>query len=111
MTTLLIIGAGGHGQVVKELAVACGYESIDFLDDKAPKAVGKLNEAPYLAPNYDGVIVGIGNNTLRRSISEQLEKVVSLSLICSTTISLPSEPTADISSLFSIETILAPSRR
>ena len=75
MKCLLIIGAGGHGQVVKEIAEACGYEAIDFLDDKSPNAVGKINEMSYLAPNYDGVIVGIGNNTIRRDLTEKLEKV------------------------------------
>ena len=75
MKSLLIIGAGGHGQVVKEIAEACGYETINFLDDNSPNAVGKVNETPYKAPNYDGVIVGIGNNAIRCRISEQLEKV------------------------------------
>ncbi len=75
MKSLLIIGAGGHGQVVKEIAEACGYETIDFLDDNSPNAVGKVNEISYKAPNYDGVIVGVGNNAIRCRISEQLEKV------------------------------------
>lgn len=37
---LLIIGAGGHGKVVVEIAVDFGYEKIDFLDDDSPEAVG-----------------------------------------------------------------------
>ncbi len=81
MKKLLIIGAGGHGQVVKAIASACDYDIIDFLDDKAPKAVGRLKEAPYIAPNYEGVIVGIGNNTLRRNITEQLEKVEGINIV------------------------------
>lgn len=70
MKRLLILGAGGHGQVVKEIAEASGYDTVAFLDDKAPDAIGKMNEAPYLAPNYDGVIIAIGNNALRRDITE-----------------------------------------
>ena len=31
--SLLIIGAGGHGKVVKEVAEAVGYDKIAFLDD------------------------------------------------------------------------------
>ena len=31
--SLLIIGAGGHGKVVAEVAAACGYDNISFLDD------------------------------------------------------------------------------
>ena len=80
MKRLLIIGAGGHGQVVKEIAITCGYEFIDFLDDKSPNAVGKINEMSYLAPNYDGVIVGIGNNTLRKELTENLERIERISI-------------------------------
>lgn len=73
MKSLLILGAGGHGQVVKEIAEACGYDNVAFLDDKAPDAIGKLNEAPYIAPNYDGVIIAIGNNALRQELIDKLE--------------------------------------
>ena len=79
--SLLIIGAGGHGQVVKEIAEACGYEQIDFLDDKAQNAVGKVNEAPYLAPHYDGVVIGIGNNTIRHVIAEKLERFEKINFV------------------------------
>ena len=44
MKSLLIIGAGGHGQVVAECAEACGYENIDFLDDNNPDAVGGIDQ-------------------------------------------------------------------
>ncbi len=33
MNRLLILGAGGFGQMVKETAAALGYEEIVFLDD------------------------------------------------------------------------------
>ena len=81
MKRLLIIGAGGHGRVVKEIAEACGYKIVDFLDDNASNAVGKINEAPYLVLNYDGVIVGIGNNVIRRDITAQLEKIEVINLV------------------------------
>lgn len=83
MKTLLILGAGGHGQVVKEIAIACGYEpqSIAFLDDNAPNAVGKMNEAPYLAPNYSSVIISIGNNALRQDITEKLERFEGINIV------------------------------
>ncbi len=82
MKRLLILGSGGHGQVVKEIAVACGYnpQDIAFLDDKAPNAVGKIDEAPYIAPNYDSVIIAIGNNALRMSITEKLERCDGVSI-------------------------------
>ena len=81
MKRLLIIGAGGHGQVVKEIAIVCGYETINFLDDKAPNAVGKISEAPFIAPNYNGVIVAIGDNEKRRDITAQLEKIEGINIV------------------------------
>lgn len=81
MKSLLILGAGGHGQVVKEIAEACGYDTVAFLDDKAPDAIGKLNEAPYLAPNYDGVIIAIGNNKLRLEITSKLERWEGINIV------------------------------
>lgn len=40
----MIIGAGGHGKVVAEVAAACGYDNISFLDDNREEAIGKINE-------------------------------------------------------------------
>lgn len=81
MKRLLIIGAGGHGLVVEEIAKACGYETIDFLDDKAPNAVGKINEVSFYAPNYDGVIISIGNNAVRCDITEKLETIEGINVV------------------------------
>lgn len=41
---ILIIGAGDHGKVVAEVAKACGYENIDFIDDNNPAAIGKTED-------------------------------------------------------------------
>ena len=35
MKSLLILGAGGFGQMIKETALALGYEKVVFLDDAA----------------------------------------------------------------------------
>jgi len=75
MKKLLIIGAGGHGQVLAEVAVACGYDRVDFLDDRNPCAVGTTDRAEALAGGYDGVIVSIGNNDLRRTLIQRLQAV------------------------------------
>lgn len=73
---LLIIGAGGHGRVVKEVAEAIGiYGRIDFADDNSPEAVGRLNDLECLAGRYHFVFVGIGNNALRRRLLQQLERL------------------------------------
>lgn len=70
---LLIIGAGGHGQVVKEVAEAIGtYEKIDFVDDNSDLAIGKMADLPDLRKEYDTAFVGIGNNYLRRELLDQL---------------------------------------
>ena len=44
MKSILIIGAGGHGQVVAEIAEDCGYLKIAYLDDNSDLAIGKINE-------------------------------------------------------------------
>lgn len=72
---LLIIGAGGHGQVVKEVAEAIGtYEKIDFADDNSPVAVGKIADMQKLRQTYDAAFVGIGNNHLRRELLVKLQE-------------------------------------
>lgn len=72
---LLIIGAGGHGKVVKEVAAGIAdeygikkYDRIDFLDDKAECAVGKLSDLEMIAKDYDEVFCGIGNNQVREKL-------------------------------------------
>ncbi len=75
MKKLLIIGAGGHGQVLAEVAMACGYDRVDFLDDRNPCAVGTTDRAEALAGGYDGVVVSIGNNDLRRTLIQRLQAV------------------------------------
>ena len=50
---LLIIGAGGHGRVVKEVAEATNkYNTIDFLDDNSELAIGKCDEYMRFRDDY-----------------------------------------------------------
>lgn len=71
---LLIVGAGGHGQVVREVTEAIGtYEKIDFVDDNSALAIGKMAELQELRKEYDAAVVGIGNNHLRRELLEKLQ--------------------------------------
>lgn len=71
---LLIVGAGGHGQVVREVAEAIGtYEKIDFVDDNSELAIGKMSDLQTLRNEYDAAFVGIGNNRLRRELLGKLE--------------------------------------
>lgn len=44
MANLLILGAGGHGKVVAEAAIATGkWDEIAFLDDRFPTLEQVLN--------------------------------------------------------------------
>lgn len=73
---LLIIGAGGHGKVVKEVAEALNiYEKIDFLDDNSSEAVGKIADMAAMHASYDAAFVGIGNNAFRNELLKKLEAI------------------------------------
>lgn len=76
MKRLLIVGAGGHGQVVKETVDALGkFERIEFLDDVNPKAIGKLEEMEKFRDHFDCIFPAVGNNELRRKIMENAKKL------------------------------------
>ncbi len=67
---LLIIGAGGHGKVVFDIAAKCGYNDIGFLDDAGlnnPLVVGKASDfKKYI--NEAEFFVAIGNSRVREKI-------------------------------------------
>lgn len=70
---MLVIGAGGHGKVVAEIAADVGYEEVAFLDDNSPEAVGKISEAEKFRDEYQEAFVGIGNNRVRGELIGKLE--------------------------------------
>lgn len=72
MKSLLIIGAGGHGQVVAEVAEACGYTQIAFLDDNSAQAIGAVGDMKKFLGEYQDALVGIGNNKLRGELIAKL---------------------------------------
>lgn len=72
---LLIVGAGGHGRVVKETAVAMNYfEKVDFLDDSSDIAIGKCNDYKNFVNSYNYAFVAFGSNKLRMKWNEELIK-------------------------------------
>lgn len=83
MKKLAILGASGHGAVVADIALSCGWEHIDFFDDKWPamtnnlhwEVKGNTEDFFNLSENYHGVIVGIGNNAIRLSLTKQLDEL------------------------------------
>ena len=74
---LVIIGAGGHGSVIADIARLNGYESIVFLDDARTEradgypVLGKVEEAPRFMPDAD-FILAIGNNATRKRLQTRL---------------------------------------
>lgn len=78
---LLILGAGGHGRVVREVALSLNengipiYENVDFLDDSSDKAIGKIHELEKFSSIYSDVFCGIGNNSIRKTLLEKVEKL------------------------------------
>ncbi len=71
---LLILGAGGHGKVVAEVAADCGYETVAFLDDNYSEAIGKIDDMNKFLNKFEYAFVGIGNNKLRGKLLEKIEQ-------------------------------------
>jgi len=78
MKSLLIIGAGQYGCLVKELAEDCGYEKVAFLDDNSSVAVGKVSDAVKFREEYTEFIVAIGNAVVREKVTYELEALFRL---------------------------------
>lgn len=87
MDRILVLGAGGHGQVVAD-AIMSRYQpdlsrlNLAFLDDDKNivgetrlglPILGTLDELP-LIPHY-GIVIGIGNNFVRSQIFQQLTRL------------------------------------
>ncbi len=73
MKKLLVIGAGGHGRVIADLAAEIGWVGIAFLDDCWPERranavwpiIGKIEDLDEHRDNFDGVFVALGKNADR----------------------------------------------
>lgn len=78
MERLIIIGAGGHGKVVADIAEKTGkYREIAFLDDgpmtdcMGYAVIGRVCEASKYISEYE-FFVAIGRAEIRRSVTEEL---------------------------------------
>ena len=74
MKSLLILGAGGFGQMVKETAIQLGYEEIVFLDDAAfgKDVVGKCCDYTAKYGEYKMAVAAFGNNHTRLFWTDKL---------------------------------------
>lgn len=82
LNRLLIIGASGHGKVIADIAVKCGYKDIVFLDDNENvkecagfPVIGKVSDAVTMEEDK---IVAIGNAEIRQKIQSKLSNLVTL---------------------------------
>lgn len=72
--SLLILGAGQYGCVVKETAEAMGcFERIAFLDDSNPAAAGKLEDFGSFS-SYSHAFVAMGNPETRLHYIHRLQQ-------------------------------------
>jgi len=70
MKSIYIYGASGHGLVVADIAKACGYKKIIFIDDgdnKYPafKDMKHTKDIP--------IALGIGNNAIRKQLFQKIK--------------------------------------
>lgn len=79
---LAIIGAGGHGKVVGEIALLNQYENIHFFDDKINEIknfpftiIGNLLQLKDNLKDYDDFFVAIGDNEARYKMILWLREV------------------------------------
>ncbi len=78
---LIILGAGGYGQTVENIAEQLGYE-VSFLDDNSDKTMDTLYKAMDTCANFERYIAedasfypAFGNNEVRAAWLEKLIKV------------------------------------
>lgn len=83
MKGLLIIGAGGHGKVIADIASALGkWDRIAFVDDKYPDltqvldwpVIGDMEDFRKHREEYPDVFVAVGDNAVRQKITTWSEE-------------------------------------
>ena len=66
MRKLMILGAGGYGKTIADVAKQLGcYQKIAFLDDNSEKAMGKLSMYESLRGEFTHAVVAIGKTSIR----------------------------------------------
>lgn len=79
MNRIIIIGCGGHGKVIADIAVKNGYKDISFIDDNTKgecigfPVIGTINDIESFCDGRTDFIIGIGNNYTRKFIAEKYD--------------------------------------
>lgn len=74
MKSLMILGAGGFGQMAKETALELGYEQVVFLDDAADgeDVIGRCCDYILRHEEYPVAVAAFGNNKTRLYWTDRL---------------------------------------
>lgn len=76
MNRLILIGAGGHGKVITDIALKNGYDDISFVDDNAAgfcmsfPIIGKCDTLEALNDGKTDFVIAVGDNAKRKKIAE-----------------------------------------
>jgi sugar O-acyltransferase (sialic acid O-acetyltransferase NeuD family) len=81
MSSLIIVGAGGHGRVIADTAIAAGWSDILFYDDAFP-TYRKIGPWDVCGTSQDllhsrtdtPVVIGIGDNHIRIKKAQELAR-------------------------------------
>ena len=80
MSALLIIGAGGNGRVISDIASSLNrWDRIQFLDDEPDldkldpdfPVIGRCDDLETIIQSFEDVVVGFGDNAMRSHWSER----------------------------------------
>jgi len=82
MKKLALLGAGGHGKVVADLAQLSGWESVTFFDDSYPERQingawpiqGTTQDLLHTLNHFDGVLVSVGDCAVRLNLYMALKE-------------------------------------
>ena len=76
MHRLIIVGAGGHGKVIADIALRNGYRDINFVDDNEVGAcmgfpiIGTSGNLEEMSDGKTDFVIAVGNNSIRRKLAE-----------------------------------------
>lgn len=76
---LCIIGAGGHGKVIADIALKNGYKNIGFVDDDSLSEcmvypiIGRCCDLHQLNDGKTDFVIAVGDNNTRKKIAESYD--------------------------------------